>query len=78
MLNDGGLIAVEGQVMYSRRKSFAKFLYNDIYFNDVSTWWISSIKCLEEWIESSFFRKNFIYLYNNGITNKTSWFAYYG
>jgi tRNA (mo5U34)-methyltransferase len=78
MLRDGGLIVVEGQVIYNRRRSFARFLYNNIYFDDVSNWWIPSIKCLEEWVESSFFRKNFIYLYNEGILNKTSRFAYVG
>jgi tRNA (mo5U34)-methyltransferase len=68
VLNDGGLIIVEGDVSYNRRKSFARFLYNDIWRNDPSNWWIPSIKCLEEWIESSFFRKKFICLYTDKVT----------
>jgi tRNA (mo5U34)-methyltransferase len=76
VLNDGGTIAIEGQVLYNRRKSIAKFLYSEIYFNDTSNWWIPSVKCLEEWVESSFFRKDFIYLFNHQIANRTSWLAY--
>ncbi len=77
VLNDGGLIVIEGQVCYNRRKSFAKFQYNDIWFNDPSNWWFPSIKCLEEWIESSFFRKKFIYLCTNKVTDiHVGWFVY--
>jgi hypothetical protein len=76
VLNDGGLIVVEGEVLYNRRKSFARFLYNDIYADDASNWWIPSIRCLEEWIESSYFRKKFVYLYNNKVTDRTGWFVY--
>jgi tRNA (mo5U34)-methyltransferase len=76
VLNEGGLIIIEGEVCYNRRKSFARFLYTDIVYDDSSNWWIPSIKCLEEWIESSFFRKKFIYLYNKKVADRTSWFVY--
>ena len=76
VLNDGGLIAIEGPVLYNRRKSIARFLYNDVFYTDSSNWWIPSIKCLEEWIESSFFRTKFIYLYNKKVAGRTSLFVY--
>ena len=78
VLNDGGLIVIEGAVYYNRRKSFARFMYNDICRNDPSNWWIPSIKCLEEWTESSFFRKKSIYLYTNKVTDTLGWFIYAG
>ena len=77
VLNDGGLIVIEGPVFYNRRKSFARFLYNEIWHDDPSNWWIPTIKCLEEWVESSFFRKKSIYLYTNKVTDiRMGWAAY--
>jgi tRNA (mo5U34)-methyltransferase len=76
VLNDGGLIVIEGDVSYNRRKSYARFLYNDIWKNDPSNWWIPSIKCLEEWVESSFFHKKFICLYANKAIGTMSWSFY--
>jgi tRNA (mo5U34)-methyltransferase len=67
VLNEGGLIVVEGDVIYSRRKSFGQFFYNDVWKNDASNWWIPSIKCLEEWVESSFFRKKFLRLHTGEL-----------
>jgi SAM-dependent methyltransferase len=65
VLSDGGLIVVEGGVCYNRRRAFAIFLYNDKrQKDDYSNWWIPSVKCLEEWIESSFFHKRATYLYD--------------
>lgn len=75
-LNDGGLIIVEGDVAYNRRRSFARFLYNDVWKKDPSNWWIPSIKCLEEWIESSFFRKKFICLHTNTAADTMGWLTY--
>jgi tRNA (mo5U34)-methyltransferase len=75
VLNDGGLIVIEGAVIYNRRRSFARFLYDDVFCDDASNWWIPSTKCLEEWVESSFFRKTSIYLHNKGI-GRMSRFAY--
>jgi tRNA (mo5U34)-methyltransferase len=66
VLNDGGLIVVEGAVRYNRRASFADFLYHEVRNRDSSNWWIPTVKCLEEWIESSFFRKQFTCLYTSG------------
>lgn len=76
VLNDGGVIIIEGDVVYNRRKSFAKFLYNDIWKDDPSNWWIPTIKCLEEWVESSFFRKKFIRLYTDKVVGDMGRFVY--
>jgi hypothetical protein len=63
-------------VWYKRRKSFATFLYNDMQLLDRSNWWLPSTKCLEEWIESSFFRKKLIYQYTNKVMDRSGWFVY--
>lgn len=73
VLNEGGIIVIEGPVSYSRRKSFATFLYNDISLRDHSNWWIPSIRCLEEWVESSFFRKKLIYTHTNDLFSRSGW-----
>lgn len=67
VLNEGGVIIIEGDVVYNKRKSFAKFLYNHVWKDDPSNWWIPSIRCLEEWVESSFFRKKSIRLHTDEI-----------
>lgn len=76
MLNDGGLILIEGPVLYNWRKPFATFLYHDISFRDCSNWWVPSIKCLEEWIESSFFRKKVTHLHTNKVIDRKGWPIY--
>jgi tRNA (mo5U34)-methyltransferase len=77
VLNDGGLIVVEGTAWYNRRKSFATFLYHDISKDDRSNWWLPSVRCLEEWIESSFFRKRQTYLHTtNKLLDRSGWLFY--
>jgi tRNA (mo5U34)-methyltransferase len=77
VLNDGGLIVVEGPVSsYSRRKSTATFLYKNISSNDPSNWWLPSLGCLEEWIESSFFRTKAVYTHTNMIADRSGWPVY--
>ncbi len=55
VIRDGGLILVEGETIPSDR-NIAEFYYHESYKNDVSNWWIPSIRCLREWVECSFFR----------------------
>jgi tRNA (mo5U34)-methyltransferase len=76
MLNDGGVIVIEGAVLYNWRKSFATFLYSETSKHDPSNWWVPSIKCLEEWIESSFFRKKSTYLHTNKTIDRSGWLVY--
>jgi tRNA (mo5U34)-methyltransferase len=76
VLNDGGLIVIEGTAWYNSRKSYATFLYHDVSLHDRSNWWLPSVKCLEEWIESSFFRKRQTYLHTNKVLDRSGWLAY--
>jgi tRNA (mo5U34)-methyltransferase len=76
MLNDGGLIVVEGTAWYNRRKSFATFLYHDVSRGTHSNWWLPNVRCLEEWIESSFFRKRRTYLHTNKFLGQWGWLFY--
>jgi tRNA (mo5U34)-methyltransferase len=76
MLNDGGLIVIEGPVLYNSRKAFAAFLYHEICRHDRSNWWVPSVKCLEEWIESSFFRKKVTHLHTNKVIGRSGWPIY--
>jgi tRNA (mo5U34)-methyltransferase len=55
VLRPGGLLVVEGEVLNERRRVAAEFLYRRVHFNDPSNWWLPTIPCLEEWVESSFF-----------------------
>jgi tRNA (mo5U34)-methyltransferase len=76
VLNDGGVIVVEGSAWYNRRKSFATFLYHDIGLDDASNWWLPSVRCLEEWVESCFFRKRHTYLHINKFRDRQGWLFY--
>lgn len=76
VLNDGGVIVIEGTAWYNRRKSFATFLYNDVSRSDNSNWWLPSVRCLEEWVDSSFFRTRSVYLHTNKLTSRSGWAVY--
>jgi tRNA (mo5U34)-methyltransferase len=56
MLKEGGSLLVEGLAFTSSKNSYAKFYYKRWYRNDPSTWWVPSLKCLLEMIESTFFK----------------------
>ncbi len=45
---------VEGQVI-DAPEAYARFFYREHYLGDRSNWWIPTIPCLREWVESSFF-----------------------
>jgi tRNA (mo5U34)-methyltransferase len=52
---DDGLILVEGDVIYGSEKCSADFFYRRSYGKDESVWWVPTVPCLREWVESSFF-----------------------
>jgi tRNA (mo5U34)-methyltransferase len=52
---DGGLILVEGDVIYGTEECSADFFYRRSYGKDESVWWVPTVPCLREWVESSFF-----------------------
>lgn len=54
VMKDGALLVDEGQVIDSD-KVYAEFFYRRWFSNDGSNWWVPTIPCLREWIESSFF-----------------------
>jgi tRNA (mo5U34)-methyltransferase len=76
VLNDGGLIVMEGTAIYNQRKSFATFFYNDISYGDPSNWWLPTVKCLEEWVEGSFFQKKSTYLHTGKLLERSGWLVY--
>jgi tRNA (mo5U34)-methyltransferase len=51
----GGNLIVEGPVIDNARDSFATFFYQDLFSDDVSNWWVPTLRCLREWIECSYF-----------------------
>lgn len=55
VMREGALILVEGETIPSDRGS-ADFYYHEVYKDDVSNWWIPTIRCLREWVGCSFFR----------------------
>lgn len=55
VLREGGRIVVEGEVLPSS-ENVARFHYHEAYKDDVSNWWVPSVRCLREWVECSFFR----------------------
>jgi hypothetical protein len=46
---------VEGEVALDREKCGAEFFYKNLHSNDPSNWWVPTIRCLHEWVESSYF-----------------------
>ncbi|MGE3803079.1 MAG: class I SAM-dependent methyltransferase [Gemmataceae bacterium] len=55
VMRPGGLLLVEGEVLNERRRVAAEFLYRNVLHDDPSNWWLPTIPCLEEWVESSCF-----------------------
>jgi len=54
-MKPGGVIVVEGEVSLDRAKCGAEFFYRNTHGNDPSNWWVPTIRCLHEWVESSYF-----------------------
>jgi tRNA (mo5U34)-methyltransferase len=54
-MKPGGVIVVEGEVTLDRAKCGAEFFYRTTHGNDPSNWWVPTIRCLYEWVESSYF-----------------------
>lgn len=55
VMADGGLIVIEGDVICDVDEVYASFFYRNEWRKDSSNWWIPTIPCLREWIESSYF-----------------------
>jgi tRNA (mo5U34)-methyltransferase len=54
VMKDGGLLLVEGATL-DEDGCFARYYYREIYKKDRSNWWVPTVECLKEWVESSYF-----------------------
>jgi tRNA (mo5U34)-methyltransferase len=54
-MKPGGVLVVEGEVTLDRANCGAEFFYKNRRSNDPSNWWVPTIRCLHEWVESSYF-----------------------
>lgn len=54
VMRNGAILLVEGQVI-DDSEVYARFFYREHYLGDRSNWWIPTIPCLSQWVESSFF-----------------------
>jgi tRNA (mo5U34)-methyltransferase len=55
VLKDGGLLVIEGEVLNRRDACHAEFFYRQTHRGDPSNWWVPTIPCLQQWVESSYF-----------------------
>lgn len=55
VMKEGALIVIEGEVLPDEPKPMANFYYRTHIAGDRSNWWVPSIPCLREWVESCFF-----------------------
>jgi len=55
VMKENAVVVVEGDAVYGTSESYARFHYRDWHLEDASNWWVPSIECLRQWIESSFF-----------------------
>jgi tRNA (mo5U34)-methyltransferase len=54
VMKDGGLLIVEGAVL-DEPGCLARYYYRETYKGDRSNWWVPTVECLRQWVESSFF-----------------------
>jgi tRNA (mo5U34)-methyltransferase len=54
VLREGGHILVEGAVL-DQPGCHADFYYKHAYFGDYSNWFVPTVECLRQWIESTYF-----------------------
>jgi tRNA (mo5U34)-methyltransferase len=65
VMADGGQIVVEGAVIKTPPRTtgspaaedcYARYYYREQFCGDDSNWWVPTIPCLHQWVESSYFR----------------------
>jgi tRNA (mo5U34)-methyltransferase len=52
---EGGLILAEGPVLDGSDRVFADFYCGNWLYEDPTNWWVPTIPCLREWLDSTFF-----------------------
>ena len=55
VMKEGAVLIVEGDAIYNRDDASAEFFYHQWHNRDASNWWVPTIPCLRQWLESSFF-----------------------
>jgi tRNA (mo5U34)-methyltransferase len=55
IMRTGGVIIIEGSIYSDDKDCYATYHYKNILNHDKSNWWVPSLRCLREWVESSFF-----------------------
>lgn len=64
VMADGGRMIVEGEVLKTAPRGpqalpaedcYARFYYHDRFGGDSSNWWVPTVPCLKQWVESSYF-----------------------
>lgn len=53
-LSPGGMLAVEGEVGAGTEPT-ARFCHHTVHAGDPSNWWVPTVPCLREWVESAGF-----------------------
>ncbi len=56
VMKDGGILLVEGEVL-EEEGCLARFFYREPYCGDLSNWWVPTVSCLKQWVESNFFEE---------------------
>ena len=65
VMREGGLMVVEGAVIKtpprapgsaSAEDCYARYYYREQFCGDDSNWWVPTVPCLKQWVESSYFR----------------------
>jgi tRNA (mo5U34)-methyltransferase len=55
VMASGGTLLIEGEVLRGPRTSYARFFYRDSFHRDLSNWWVPTLPCLRDWVQSSYF-----------------------
>ena len=56
VMSAGGVLLTEGAVL-NEEGCFARYYYRDKFMGDHSNWWVPTVSCLKQWIESNFFEE---------------------
>lgn len=75
VMKEGATLVIESEVVHDAARNFAEFFYRDAYRGDFSTWWVPSIRCLREGVESSYFAIEQAWNVADDLLNRGAWAA---
>lgn len=55
VMKEGGYIVIEGPIFPDTEHSYSSFHYRDLLFKDKSNWNVPSLRCLEDWVQCTYF-----------------------